>query len=56
MRATSRFDRDTRVTASSDGSFEAAIDPGWWISRGPNGGYLAAILLSVAALVSVVRL
>ncbi len=45
MRATSRFDRDTRVTASSDGSFEAAIDPGWWISRGPNGGYLAAILL-----------
>lgn len=45
MRPTTRFERDTRVAQSSDGSFEADIDPGWWITRGPNGGYVAAILL-----------
>jgi acyl-CoA thioesterase len=41
-----RFDRDTRVTRLGPGSFRARIDPGWWIARGPNGGYVAAILLS----------
>lgn len=40
-----RFDRDTAVTAEPGGRFSARIDRGWWISRGPNGGYVAAILL-----------
>jgi len=43
--ADTRFDRDTRVIRSADGAFEARIDPGWWILAGPNGGYVAAILL-----------
>ncbi len=40
---TSRFERDTAVTGLGDGRYEATIDPSWWILRGPNGGYLAAI-------------
>ena len=40
-----RFDRDTAVTRVDDGVFAATIDPGWRITRGPNGGYVAAILL-----------
>lgn len=52
-RALHRFDRDTHVTRVEqqlqDGVatavFDARIDPGWWIVAGPNGGYLAAILL-----------
>jgi acyl-CoA thioesterase len=41
----SRFDRDTAVTPIDAGSFEARVDRGWWIHRGPNGGYVAALLL-----------
>jgi acyl-CoA thioesterase len=40
-----RFERDTSVTPLGDGRFGARIDRGWWIVRGPNGGYVAAILL-----------
>jgi acyl-CoA thioesterase len=39
------FDRDSAVTRVADGEFEARLDRGWWIVVGPNGGYLAAILL-----------
>lgn len=42
---TNRFDRDTAVRALGDGSFEGRIDRGWWVIRGPNGGYVAAIVL-----------
>jgi acyl-CoA thioesterase len=42
---TTRFDRDTEVRPLGDGIYEGRIDRGWWIVRGPNGGYLAAILL-----------
>lgn len=42
---TVRFDRDTAVERLGEGAFAARIDPGWWIVAGPNGGYLAAILL-----------
>jgi acyl-CoA thioesterase len=45
-----RFDRDTSVEAIGDGAFRAHIDRGWWIARGPNGGYLAAILLRALGL------
>ncbi len=40
-----RLDQDTLL--SSDGRFlyQGAIDPGWWIVTGPNGGYVAALML-----------
>lgn len=40
-----RFDRDTAVRRVDASTFEGEIDKGWWIIRGPNGGYIAAILL-----------
>jgi acyl-CoA thioesterase len=40
-----RFATDTAVTPEGAGRYSATIDPGWWIERGPNGGYLAAIVL-----------
>jgi acyl-CoA thioesterase len=46
---TTRFDRDTAVRAHGAGRFEARIDPGWFVVRGPNGGYIAAILLRALA-------
>jgi acyl-CoA thioesterase len=41
----SRFADDTAVEAAGEGRYDARIDRGWWIERGPNGGYLAAIVL-----------
>jgi acyl-CoA thioesterase len=43
--AETRFDRDTAVTQIGPGRFQGSIDTGWWIINGPNGGYIAAILL-----------
>jgi acyl-CoA thioesterase len=40
-----RFDRDTAVTPAGDGAFDVVIDRGWWIVVGPNGGYVAALVL-----------
>jgi len=40
-----RFATDTAVSPLGLGRYAATIDRGWWIERGPNGGYLAAILL-----------
>lgn len=45
-----RFDRDTAVTRSGNGRFEARIDRGWWVMDGPNGGYIAAIVLRAITL------
>jgi acyl-CoA thioesterase len=39
------FDAETAVVALGDGRYEAALDRSWWVHRGPNGGYLAAIVL-----------
>jgi acyl-CoA thioesterase len=44
-----RFQRDTAVEPVGAGRFGARIDPGWWIVRGPNGGYIAAIVLRAMA-------
>lgn len=48
-----RFDRDTAIAPlpPADGAraWEARIDRGWWIVNGPNGGYLAALLLRALA-------
>jgi acyl-CoA thioesterase len=38
------FDVDTAVEHVGDGLFRATIDSKWWVIRGPNGGYVAAIL------------
>ena len=40
-----RFDADTAVRPVPGGAFEARIDPRWSVGRGPNGGYLTAIVL-----------
>jgi acyl-CoA thioesterase len=40
-----RFADDTAVVARGDGRYDARIDRGWWVQRGPNGGYVAAVLL-----------
>jgi acyl-CoA thioesterase len=41
----SAFDRATAVTAAGDGRWSARCDAGWSAPNGPNGGYLAAIVL-----------
>lgn len=43
--AATRFDQDTRVAQISPGVFAANVDRGWWVARGPNGGYVAALLV-----------
>ncbi len=40
----SRFASHTAVRAAGGGVYDANVDPSWWIIRGPNGGYLAAIV------------
>lgn len=45
MTASSRFDTDTAVERLGPGHYSGHIDRGWWIIAGPNGGYVAAILL-----------
>jgi acyl-CoA thioesterase len=40
-----RFDRDTEARPLGEGAYEVRIDPGWWVVRGPNGGYIAALLV-----------
>jgi acyl-CoA thioesterase len=44
-----RFEADTAVRALAPGLFEARMDRAWWIRVGPNGGYVAAILLRALA-------
>ncbi|MBW2243354.1 MAG: thioesterase family protein [Deltaproteobacteria bacterium] len=44
--APTRFDRDTAVQDVGGGRYSIRIDPGWWIVRGPNGGYVAALLVN----------
>jgi acyl-CoA thioesterase len=38
------FDTDTGLQRVRADLFNASIDPKWWVLRGPNGGYVAAIL------------
>jgi acyl-CoA thioesterase len=39
------FERDTAVRERGDGVLDCEIAPDWWVVAGPNGGYLAAILV-----------
>jgi len=40
-----RFDADTAVVPVGPDLFEGAMSRDWWVVRGPNGGYVAAVLL-----------
>jgi acyl-CoA thioesterase len=44
-----RFDRDTGIVRLDAASFEANMSRDWWISRGPNGGYVSATVLRAMA-------
>jgi acyl-CoA thioesterase len=39
------FELDTAVTPAGDGAFDCEIHPAWWVVMGPNGGYVAAIVV-----------
>jgi acyl-CoA thioesterase len=39
------FERDTAVGPAGDGVFDCEIHRDWWVIAGPNGGYLAAIVV-----------
>lgn len=39
------FDADTAVEDLGGGQFGAKMSERWWVERGPNGGYVAAVLL-----------
>jgi acyl-CoA thioesterase len=39
------FDTATEITPIGDGRWTSPIDQGWFTPNGPNGGYLAAIVL-----------
>jgi acyl-CoA thioesterase len=42
---TTEFDRDTAVEPLGDGLWRVAISDQWAVPRGPNGGYIAALML-----------
>jgi acyl-CoA thioesterase len=39
------FDADTEVKVLGEGRFGISIGERWWVEKGPNGGYIAAIVL-----------
>jgi acyl-CoA thioesterase len=41
----STFETDTAVTPLGDGRFSVELSDRWWVGRGPNGGYVAALML-----------
>jgi len=43
------FDAATAVAPSGDGRWAATVDAGWFAPAGPNGGYLASIVLRAMA-------
>jgi acyl-CoA thioesterase len=43
--ALTAFERDTAVTPAGDGVWAADISDQWAVPRGPNGGYIAALVL-----------
>ncbi|MGZ6391094.1 MAG: acyl-CoA thioesterase domain-containing protein, partial [Ktedonobacterales bacterium] len=42
---TSTFDADTVLEPIGDGAFTGRIIPSWSVGRGPNGGFIAALLM-----------
>lgn len=45
--SSTEYDVATALTRQGEGSFSAELDPGWFVT-GPNGGYLAALLMRAA--------
>jgi acyl-CoA thioesterase len=43
--ALTAFDADTAVTPAGDGVWDVTISDRWAVPRGPNGGYIAALML-----------
>src|SRR5258707_14835373 len=43
--AAHQFDLDTRIEPVGEGRFGAEISERWWVGRGPNGGYVAALIM-----------
>src|SRR3954470_1217355 len=41
----SKFERDTTVTEVEPGVFDGQVNRDWWIVFGPNGGFLAAMIV-----------
>jgi acyl-CoA thioesterase len=41
----SKFERDTSISEVEAGVFEGHVNRDWWIVFGPNGGFLAAMLV-----------
>ncbi len=39
------FNADTAVEDLGGGRFAAAMSERWWVGKGPNGGYIAAVIL-----------
>jgi len=39
------FDLETGVADLGEGKYLASLSPRWWVQQGPNGGYIAAIVL-----------
>ncbi len=39
------FDADTAVEDLGEGRFAATMSERWWVGKGPNGGYVAAVIL-----------
>ncbi len=44
-----RFERDTTIETLAPGRHRAELGDAWWIGPGPNGGYMAAVLLRAMA-------
>jgi acyl-CoA thioesterase len=42
------FDRDTAVEPRGEGRYVGQVLRNWWVDRGPNGGFLAALALRAA--------
>jgi acyl-CoA thioesterase len=45
----SKFDRDTDIREVDAGVFEGHVSRDWWIVFGPNGGFLAAMIVKAMA-------
>ena len=46
------FDTDIAVTPRGEGRFTASLSERWWVGGGPNGGYVAAIMLNAMSTVA----
>ncbi len=48
----STFETDTAVEEIQPGRYRAELSDRWWVGRGPNGGYVAALMLNAMSQVA----